>query len=473
MLIGLVGPRCSGKKTIADFLVKKHGFIYLKIVSDDNPNGHDRDHHANTDGVKDGPGPSSVHHKLNGERLYQTAHSNRIHLCLFCAARPPKDVHTLEFFTIADAHNYVMSCNRWLNNYVIAPLERMEDIEVLRRRPFFLLVAVEAPITVRYTRYVENSRNQAGRGRGVDIIDFAGKNCQEISRTISLEEFLIEDDKDLFSSSTNLTQPTTTTKTGVKSQFKVISKSPMNSLYEAMSKADVRIVNSSSSVAEFARMMEAIDITNGERLRPSWDTYFMKLCDWAARRSNCMKRRVGCILVKDRRIIATGYNGTPRNVKNCNEGGCARCNENARAGERLDICLCLHAEENALLEAGRERVQSGSDTTLYCNMCPCIGCAKKIVQVGVREVVYSQMYGMEDLTLKLLKEGGVKVRQHRVLDNLYLCPSSPSLNGLQPDEVELLDEMSRRLDGLDLAVDGEGRCDTKVQITPNDTDVDE
>jgi dCMP deaminase len=78
-----------------------------------------------------------------------------------------------------------------------------------------------------------------------------------------------------------------------------------------------------------------------------------------------MKRRVGALLVRSKRILATGYNGTPRGLTNCNEGGCARCNGEAKGGEALDECLCLHAEENALLEAGRERV--GEDAVLYCN----------------------------------------------------------------------------------------------------------
>lgn len=145
-----------------------------------------------------------------------------------------------------------------------------------------------------------------------------------------------------------------------------------------------------------------------ETLRPSWDTYFMLLAHLASLRSNCMKRRVGAVLVRDKRVVSTGYNGTPRGVTNCGEGGCARCNSHGdgwalaaplasssassssagaasaaaggggapraplnRVGEALDECLCLHAEENALLEAGRERVSGGGTlgAVLYCNTC--------------------------------------------------------------------------------------------------------
>lgn len=139
------------------------------------------------------------------------------------------------------------------------------------------------------------------------------------------------------------------------------------SLHSIMATADVCITNTSINTCAFREQLLKLDLTNPERLRPSWDTYFMHLSDLAARRSNCMKRRVGCILVKDSRIVATGYNGTPRGLRNCNEGGCARCNGNAPCGMGLDRCLCMHAEENALLEAGRSRVDFGHGVVLYCN----------------------------------------------------------------------------------------------------------
>lgn len=135
----------------------------------------------------------------------------------------------------------------------------------------------------------------------------------------------------------------------------------------------------------------------------------MQLADLAARRSNCMKRAVGCVLVRDKRVISTGYNGTPRGIKNCNEGGCKRCNGGTAGGTGLDSCLCLHAEENALLEAGRDRLRDGS--IIYCNTCPCLTCSVKIAQVGISEVVYSRGYSVDDMSAAVLKEAGVKLRQ--------------------------------------------------------------
>ena len=86
--------------------------------------------------------------------------------------------------------------------------------------------------------------------------------------------------------------------------------------------AQLRLVNSASPISSLHRSLLALDLTNPRRLRPDWDQYFMQLASLAAQRSNCMKRRVGCVLVRERRVISTGYNGTPRNMRNCNEGGC-------------------------------------------------------------------------------------------------------------------------------------------------------
>ncbi|CCD26056.2 deoxycytidine monophosphate deaminase NDAI_0G02790 [Naumovozyma dairenensis CBS 421] len=147
-------------------------------------------------------------------------------------------------------------------------------------------------------------------------------------------------------------------------------------------------------------------------LRPSWDTYFMKLATLAATRSNCMKRKVGCVIVRDHRVIATGYNGTPRHLTNCFNGGCDRCNDGG--SKNLNTCLCLHAEENALLEAGRDRV--GFNATLYCDTCPCLTCSVKIVQSGITEVVYSQTYRMDEQSYKVLTAAGINVRQYSFIE---------------------------------------------------------
>ncbi|KAG2235276.1 hypothetical protein INT48_004743 [Thamnidium elegans] len=231
----------------------------------------------------------------------------------------------------------------------------------------------------------------------VDCRDLWTLKTQSMKKdTISLEEFLILDDR---------------AKYNISSQDKEESlfRTP---LYNIMVSSDLVITNIYRDKCSFYQALDRRDLTNKERLRPTWDTYFMQLSDLAAKRSNCMKRRVGCILTKDSRVIATGYNGTPRGLRNCNEGGCDRCNDGAPCGTGLDRCLCMHAEENALLEAGRGSVVYDNGVVLYCNTCPCLGCAIKIIQQGVKEVVYSRSYGMDQMTAKVFKEAGVKLRQH-------------------------------------------------------------
>ena len=132
-----------------------------------------------------------------------------------------------------------------------------------------------------------------------------------------------------------------------------------------------------------------------------------------------MKRRVGAVIVRDHRVLSTGYNGTPRGLTNCSEGGCTRCNGSAPCGSSLDECLCLHAEENALLELGRDR-GGAQGTVLYCNTyvcathpsCPCLRCAVKIVQTGVKEVVYQLEYSMDDRSAQIFADAGVAFRRY-------------------------------------------------------------
>ena len=93
-------------------------------------------------------------------------------------------------------------------------------------------------------------------------------------------------------------------------------------LAQLIGRAQVRLVNTTASLPLLHQTLDALDLTNEQRLRPRWDQYFMQLASLAAQRSNCMKRRVGCVLIREKRVISTGYNGTPRGIRNCNDGGC-------------------------------------------------------------------------------------------------------------------------------------------------------
>ena len=146
--------------------------------------------------------------------------------------------------------------------------------------------------------------------------------------------------------------------------------------------------------------------------RPSWDEYFTSIAELTSKRSNCIKRSVGCILVKDKRILSLGYNGTPVGFKNCYEGGCKRCCDQYNnpgidsSAKHLDLCMCLHAEENAMMFNKREDLQGA---TMYVTLIPCISCAKKILQCKISRVVYIESYNkdLDEQTIRILWEHGV------------------------------------------------------------------
>ncbi len=143
--------------------------------------------------------------------------------------------------------------------------------------------------------------------------------------------------------------------------------------------------------------------------RPGWDEYFMEIAKVVALRSNCLRRHVAAVIVKDRRIISTGYNGTPRGIRNCSEGGCPRCSSHAPSGTNLGECLCSHGEENAIVQAAYHGI-CVKDSTLYTTYSPCLLCAKMIINAGIREVVYQERYSIDSTARSILQEAGVKIR---------------------------------------------------------------
>ncbi|KAF9270616.1 hypothetical protein L218DRAFT_952713 [Marasmius fiardii PR-910] len=257
-----------------------------------------------------------------------------------------------DYFSPEDLLDHVTK--NWKTNFVTTNLDSRELVEIFLKRPFFMLLCVDAPLYDRFRR------------------------CD---RSGSLEEFVQEDDAFRFGSQSW-------------------------SISEMKDLVNISVTNDFSTTSELYNHLNELDLPNPSHLRPDWDTYFMTLASLASHRSNCMKRRVGAILVRDKRIVSTGYNGTPRHLRNCNEGGCPHCN--GVSAEGLD-CLCLHAEENALLEVGRERV--GDGCVLYCNTCPCLKCTIKIIQTGVQSVVYNLTYKMDDASARLFQEAGVELRR--------------------------------------------------------------
>ena len=181
----------------------------------------------------------------------------------------------LEFATIEELRNFVTP--RWNERWVTTSIYSQGALDVLLHRPFFLLISIDAPVYLRWSRF--KLRCTAKKLDGPSLHDFVQRS-----------------DEHLFT--------------------------PVTGLAALLQHAQLRLLNATSTIDDLHKALRQLDIPNEARLRPNWDQYFMQLAALAAHRSNCMKRRVGCVLVREKRVISTGYNGTPRGLKNCNEGGC-------------------------------------------------------------------------------------------------------------------------------------------------------
>jgi len=358
MFVAIIGTRFSGKSSIEDYLISIKGFKSVRIVQSNS------DHH--------------------GEEKFEVTNSRRsissdttdpcfpLSLSLSPLPEPsPSPIlsmvsqQSLYFSTPGELLKYVTE--NWRNNYVTVDLYTRQLVEPFVRRPFFILLRCDAPLMERFNR-------------SKSFLD------------IPLKDFVQEDDRTVFGS---LLLP---------------DPSKANCLQNLADLVNIHVNNSFPNLEGFYRYLDALDLLHPEHLRPSWDTYFMTLASLASRRSNCMKRRVGAVLIRDYRVLATGYNGTPRGLKNCNEGGCPHCNATAIPSSPGNGCVCLHAEENALLEAGSERM--GKDCVLYCNTCPCLTCTIKIIQTGVKTVVYNLTYKVDEASAMLFKQAGVHLRRY-------------------------------------------------------------
>lgn len=147
-------------------------------------------------------------------------------------------------------------------------------------------------------------------------------------------------------------------------------------------------------------------------MRPSWDEYFLEIAQVVAKRSTCLRRKVGAILVKDKRILATGYNGSPQGLAHCEETGCIREKLEIPRGERHELCRGLHAEQNAIIQAAVHGTKI-SGAVLYCTTFPCVLCAKMLVNAGITKIYYLGGYP-DELSKLILEEANVEIIQLKV-----------------------------------------------------------
>ena len=142
-------------------------------------------------------------------------------------------------------------------------------------------------------------------------------------------------------------------------------------------------------------------------VRPSWPEYFMAITRMVAKRSTCLRRSVGAILVKDKRILATGYNGAPAGLKHCAEVGCLRENTSIPSGTRHELCRGLHAEQNAIIQAAYHGIPING-AVLYCTNKPCVICSKMIINAGIKKIYYEEGYD-DPLSDQMLNEANIEI----------------------------------------------------------------
>ncbi len=146
-----------------------------------------------------------------------------------------------------------------------------------------------------------------------------------------------------------------------------------------------------------------------DKSRMSPDEYFMEMAHLVKKRSTCTRREVGCVVVKNRHVLTTGYNGNPKGMKHCSEIGCLRDELNVPSGERHELCTGLHAEQNAIIQASLFGI-SIDGATMYCTNSTCSVCAKMLINAGIKEFVYEDGYP-DELAQKILKDCKIKVRK--------------------------------------------------------------
>jgi dCMP deaminase len=142
--------------------------------------------------------------------------------------------------------------------------------------------------------------------------------------------------------------------------------------------------------------------------RPTWDEYFVSIANLVRERSTCLRRQVGAVLVKNKRILATGYNGAPKGMPHCSETGCIRSRHDVPPGQRHELCRGIHAEQNAIVQAAAFGVNI-TGSTLYCTHFPCVLCVKMLINAGITRLVVEQDYP-DDLAKSMLEGTDIELR---------------------------------------------------------------
>ncbi len=249
--------------------------------------------------------------------------------------------------------------------FIVDSIRNPAEVTALREDCDFILLGVNAPIELRYER-------TKTRGRIENVNNFY--------------EFKLMEEREN-SSNPNAQQ--------------------LDAVYKM---ADKYIFNDGT----LEELKQRLDFTlkHDRKKRPSWDKYFMNIADVVATRASCLRRNVGCVLVKDKQIIATGYNGPPKGHPGCDElGGCLRDIMKIPSGQRFEISRAVHAEQNAISQAAENGI-STKGATVYCTNFPCVLCVRTIINAGIKKVIYKEFYP-DDGTSDIARRSGLEMVQFK------------------------------------------------------------
>ena len=254
-------------------------------------------------------------------------------------------------------------------NYVIDHISTSQQMEFFKEKDDMILVRVEAPSDIRLERLIELRKQQEQREYAYDeVLTFE-------------HEILAEEDQG-------------------KEQLLSLNK-----------KANIILRNDQDLDTLYKKIDRmTTDISKKFTLKkPSDDSFYMEIAQVIAKKSRCLKRKVGAVLVKNKRILTLGFDDTPRNIKHCNENGCQACSKE----DMQSPCLCNHAEENVIIQAAHHGM-STQDATLYTTDSPCLRCVQILINAGITELMFNEDIPLNDTAYSLLKTANITVRARKL-----------------------------------------------------------
>lgn len=252
-------------------------------------------------------------------------------------------------------------------NYVMDPVNTQEQIDMLKQHDDVVVVRVESPAELRLERLLEEKKQTEERDYSYDEV-------------LTFEKSILDDEEE--------------------------EKQQLLSLAKTIS-IIIRNDNTLEVLYKKVDQMMADVAKKFAFKKPSDDSFFMEVARLVAKKSQCVKRKVGTLVVKNKRILAMGFDDTPRHILHCKENGCLVCNDAMSPSPHL--CLCSHAEENAIIQAAYHGINA-QEATLYTTESPCLACTKMLINAGIKEIIFNQEYPLTEMSYALLQQAEISVR---------------------------------------------------------------